>query len=210
MCTKITYHTLLRRLILATLLTICHLGCYALTDDIKYEILTRASDLIDDKENNATVLQHKIDSVIELELLPDSDFISFVVDDVGEYFRQQGRQSAAVELFSMLAGSLEQEKSLSTTLLRLYIPLGAALEEVGMWNSAMEYYHKALAIAEEQEQKAKAQEARAKVILAEAEIPLAIAEAFREGNLGIMDYYKLQNIQADTHMREGIIKSDKK
>lgn len=151
MCTKITYHTLLRRLILATLLTICHLGCYALTDDIKYEILTRASDLIDDKENNATVLQHKIDSVIELELLPDSDFISFVVDDVGEYFRQQGRQSAAVELFSMLAGSLEQEKSLSTTLLRLYIPLGAALEEVGMWNSAMEYYHKALAIAEEQE-----------------------------------------------------------
>lgn len=150
MCTKITYHTLLRRLILATLLTICHLGCYALTDDIKYEILTRASDLIEDKENNATVMQHKIDSVIELELLPDSDFISFVVDDVGEYFRQQGRQSAAVELFSMLAGSLEQEKSLSTTLLRLYIPLGAALEEVGMWNSAMEYYHKALAIAEEQ------------------------------------------------------------
>ena len=69
---------------------------------------------------------------------------------------------------------------------------------------------RAMAIAEEQEQKAKAQEARAKVILAEAEIPLAIAEAFREGNLGIMDYYKLQNIQADTHMREGIIKSDKK
>lgn len=150
MCTKITYHTLLRLLILATLLTICHLGCYALTDDIKYEILTRASDLIDDKENSATVMQHKIDSVSELALLPDSDFISFVVDDVGEYFRQQGRQSAAVELFSMLAGSLEQEKSLSTTLLRLYIPLGAALEEVGMWNSAMEYYHKALAIAEEQ------------------------------------------------------------
>ena len=52
-------------------------------------------------------------------------------------------------------------------------------------------------IAEEQEQKAKAQEARAKVILAEAEIPLAIAEAFRECNLGIMDYYKLQNIQAE-------------
>lgn len=150
MYTKITYHTLLRLLILATLLTICHLGCYALTDDIKYEILTRASDLIDDKENSATVMQHKIDSVSELALLPDSDFISFVVDDVGEYFRQQGRQSAAVELFSMLAGSLEQEKSLSTTLLRLYIPLGAALEEVGMWNSAMEYYHKALAIAEEQ------------------------------------------------------------
>lgn len=63
---------------------------------------------------------------------------------------------------------------------------------------------RAMAIAMEQEMKAKAQEARAKVILAEAEIPLAIAESFRSGNLGIMDYYKLQNIQADTRMRESI------
>ncbi len=63
---------------------------------------------------------------------------------------------------------------------------------------------RAMAIAVEQEMKAKAQEARAKVILAEAEIPLAIAESFRSGNLGIMDYYKLQNIQADTKMRESI------
>ena len=69
---------------------------------------------------------------------------------------------------------------------------------------------RALAVAMEQEMKAKAQEARAKVILAEAEIPMAIAEAFRSGNLGIMDYYKLQNIQADTRMREGIVKTDKK
>ena len=52
--------------------------------------------------------------------------------------------------------------------------------------------------------KAKAQEAKAKVIEAESEIPLAIAEAFRTGNLGIMDYYKLRNIQADTQMREVI------
>ena len=69
---------------------------------------------------------------------------------------------------------------------------------------------RAMAVAMEQEMKAKAQEARAKVILAEAEIPKAIAEAFRSGNLGIMDYYKLQNIQADTRMREGIVKTDKK
>lgn len=69
---------------------------------------------------------------------------------------------------------------------------------------------RAMAVALEQEMKAKAQEARAKVILAEAEIPMAIAEAFRNGNLGVMDYYKLQNIQADTHMREGIVKPDKK
>lgn len=63
---------------------------------------------------------------------------------------------------------------------------------------------RAMAVAHEQEYIAKAQDARAKVIMAEAEIPLAIAEAFRSGNLGIMDYYKLRNIQADTSMRETI------
>lgn len=61
---------------------------------------------------------------------------------------------------------------------------------------------RAMAVAYEQEMKAKAQEARAKVIEAEALIPTAMAEAFRNGNLGIMDYYKMQNIQADTTMRD--------
>lgn len=65
---------------------------------------------------------------------------------------------------------------------------------------------RAMAVANEQEMKAKSQEARAKVIEAEAEVPLAVAEAFRSGNLGIMDYYKLENIQADTEMRESIAK----
>ncbi len=65
---------------------------------------------------------------------------------------------------------------------------------------------RAMAIALEQEMKAKAQEARAKVIEAEAEVPKAMAEAFRNGNLGIMDYYKMKNIEADTSMRESIAK----
>ena len=65
---------------------------------------------------------------------------------------------------------------------------------------------RAMAVAQEQEMKAKAQEARAQVILAEAEVPKAMADAFRSGNLGIMDYYKMQNIQADTQMRESIAK----
>ena len=70
---------------------------------------------------------------------------------------------------------------------------------------------RAMAVALEQEMVAKAQEARAKVIEAEAEVPKAMAEAFRSGNLGIMDYYKMENIQADTDMRESIAKpgSDK-
>jgi uncharacterized protein YqfA (UPF0365 family) len=63
---------------------------------------------------------------------------------------------------------------------------------------------RAMAVAIEQEMKAKAQEARAKVIEAEAQIPLAIAEAFRSGNLGIMDYMKYRNIEADTLMRDSI------
>ncbi len=65
---------------------------------------------------------------------------------------------------------------------------------------------RAMAIAVEQEMKAKAQEMRAKVIEAEAEVPLAMSEAFKKGNLGIMDYYKMQNIKADTEMRESIAK----
>ena len=69
---------------------------------------------------------------------------------------------------------------------------------------------RAMAVALEQENRAKAQDARAKVILAEAEVPLAMAEAFRNGNLGIMDYYKMKNIMADTQMRDAISKSDKK
>ena len=63
---------------------------------------------------------------------------------------------------------------------------------------------RAMAVALEQEMKAKAQEARAKVI--EAEVPKAMAEAFRSGNLGIMDYYRVKNIEADTTMRDAISK----
>lgn len=65
---------------------------------------------------------------------------------------------------------------------------------------------RAMAVALEQEMKAKAQEARAKVIEAEVEIPLAMAHAFKSGNLGIMDYYRMKNIEADTGMRESIAK----
>jgi len=65
---------------------------------------------------------------------------------------------------------------------------------------------RAMAVAHEQEMKAKAQEARANVIQAEAQIPMAIAEAFKEGNLGIMDYQRYKNIMADTRMRDSIAK----
>lgn len=66
---------------------------------------------------------------------------------------------------------------------------------------------RAMAVALEQEMKAKAQEARAAVIEAESQVPLAMAEAFRNGNLGVMDYYRMKNVQADTEMRESIAKN---
>ena len=65
---------------------------------------------------------------------------------------------------------------------------------------------RAMAVATEQEMRAKAQEARAKVIEAEVQIPLAMADAFKSGNLGIMDYYKFKNIESDTSMRDSISK----
>lgn len=69
---------------------------------------------------------------------------------------------------------------------------------------------RAMAVAKEQEMLALAQEMRAKVIEAEAEIPKAMAEAFRSGNLGIMDFYKMKNIEADTNMRSSIAGDGKK
>ena len=63
---------------------------------------------------------------------------------------------------------------------------------------------RAMAIAAEQEMKARVQEMRAKVVEAEARIPIAMAQAFKDGNLGIMDYYKMKNIMADTQMRDTI------
>ncbi len=68
---------------------------------------------------------------------------------------------------------------------------------------------RAMAVANEQEMKAKTQENQAKVVLAEAEIPMAMAEAFRSGRLGVMDYYQLRNVQADTQMRTSIAGPEK-
>ena len=68
---------------------------------------------------------------------------------------------------------------------------------------------RAAAVASEQEMKARTQEMRAKVVEAEAQVPQAMAEAFRSGNLGIMDYVKMKNIQSDTQMRESIAGPEK-
>jgi len=68
---------------------------------------------------------------------------------------------------------------------------------------------RAMAVAQEQEMLAKVQEMRAKVVEAEAQVPLSIAKAFEEGHLGVMDYYRMKNIQSDTEMRSAISQSGK-
>ena len=66
---------------------------------------------------------------------------------------------------------------------------------------------RAMAVAQEQEMKARVHEMRAKVVEAEAEVPMAISQAFREGNLGVMDYYNMKNVVSDTKMRDSISRS---
>jgi len=68
---------------------------------------------------------------------------------------------------------------------------------------------RAMAVAEEQEMKARVQEMQAKVVEAEAEVPKALAQAFRDGNMGVMDYMSYKNIKADTEMRDSISGKDK-
>jgi len=67
---------------------------------------------------------------------------------------------------------------------------------------------RAMAVAAEQEFTAQVEENRAKVVLAEAEVPLAMAEALRSGNMGVMDLYRLKNIDSDTSMRRSISDGD--
>ncbi len=87
--------------------------------------------------------------------------------------------------------------------------IGAALQEAQAeanknMAQAQAEIRRAAAVATEQEMKARVEEMRAKVVEAEAQVPLAMAEAFRSGNLGIMDYYKMKNIESDTRMRDSI------
>ena len=69
---------------------------------------------------------------------------------------------------------------------------------------------RAMAVAAEQENLATIQEMKARVVEAEAKIPLAIADAFNKGNLGVMDYYSMKNIMADTEMRSSIARPEQK
>ncbi len=122
-------------------------------------------------------------------------------DSISKLVLRKGLDSGtAFEILSIDIADIDIGKNIGAT---LQIDQAQADKNIAQ---AKAEERRAMAIALEQEMKAKAQEARAKVIEAEAEVPRAMAEAFRSGNLGIMDYYKMKNIEADTTMRESIAK----
>ena len=131
-------------------------------------------------------------SVSHKSVLENPDFISRVVLEKGL------DAGTAFEILSIDIADIDVGKNIGA---QLQMDQAEADKNIAQ---AKAEERRAMAVALEQEMKAKAQEARAKVIIAEAEVPLAMAEAFRNGNLGIMDYYKMQNMIADTQMRESI------
>jgi len=135
-------------------------------------------------------------SVNHKAVLENPDFISKVVLDKGL------DAGTAFEILSIDIADIDIGKNIGAVL-----QMDQANADKNIAQAKAEE-RRAMAVAFEQEMKAKAQEARAKVIEAEVKIPLAMADAFKSGNLGIMDYYKFKNIEADTQMRENIVKPD--
>ena len=126
-------------------------------------------------------------------------------DSISKLVLKKGLDSGtAIEILSIDIADIDIGKNIGATL-----QMDQAQADKNIAQAKAEE-RRAMAIALEQEMKAKAQEARAKVIEAEAEVPRAMAEAFRSGNLGIMDYYKMKNVEADTAMRESIAKPSSK
>ena len=120
-------------------------------------------------------------------------------DSISKLVLKKGLDSGtAFEILSIDIADIDIGKNIGAT---LQIDQAQADKNIAQ---AKAEERRAMAIALEQENKAKAQEARARVIEAEAEVPKAMAEAFRNGNLGIMDYYRMKNMEADTTMREAI------
>ncbi len=128
------------------------------------------------------------------EVLENPDYISKVVLDKGL------DAGTAFEILSIDIADIDIGKNIGAVL-----QMDQANADKNIAQAKAEE-RRAMAVALEQEMKAKAQEARAKVIEAEVQVPLAMADAFKAGNLGIMDYYRMKNIDADTHMRDSISK----
>lgn len=124
-------------------------------------------------------------------------------DSISERVLSKGLDSGtAFEILSIDIADIDLGRNIGA---RLQIEQAEADKQIAQ---AKAEERRAIAIAKEQEMKAKVEEMRAKVVEAEAEVPKAISGAFRKGQLGIMDYYRMENVKADTRMREAISEGD--
>ena len=124
-------------------------------------------------------------------------------DSISERVLSKGLDSGtAFEILSIDIADIDLGRNIGA---RLQIEQAEADKQIAQ---ARAEERRAKAITQEQEMKALVEEMKAKVVEAEAEVPKAMAEAFRSGNLGIMDYYRMQNMKADTSMREAISKEN--
>ena len=124
-------------------------------------------------------------------------------DSISERVLSKGLDSGtAFEILSIDIADIDLGRNIGA---RLQIEQAEADKQIAQ---ARAEERRAKAIAQEQEMKALVEEMKAKVVEAEAEVPKAMAEAFRSGNLGIMDYYRMQNMKADTSMREALSKEN--
>ena len=127
---------------------------WALTDTIQLKILRKSQDLIDTNDLRGLEIHNEINTLKEKSIISDSTFVEFLTQNIASYFRDQSQQPNAIEILSTTTEALESKECDKKILLTLYLPLGAAFEEVGLWSTAMDYYHKALTIAQENDMKA--------------------------------------------------------
>ncbi|MBR5843901.1 MAG: tetratricopeptide repeat protein [Bacteroidaceae bacterium] len=152
MAQKNKLYSLCRIFILAILL-LNGANSYAINDTLQVNVLNKAQSLIDTSDKNGAILFSYIEEVKEQKELPDSTFVQLIVKDIATHFRQLSQQSNAIEVLSEATKVLEKHKSDKSLFLKLYLPLGAAFEEVGLWSTAIDYYHKALSITQELDSK---------------------------------------------------------
>jgi uncharacterized protein YqfA (UPF0365 family) len=120
-------------------------------------------------------------------------------DDISKRVLDRGLDSnTAFELLSIDIADVDVGENIGA---KLQTSQAEADKQVAQANAEV---RRAAAVATEQEMSAKTQEMRARLVEAEAQLPIAMAEAFRSGNLGVMDYVKYKNVVADTDMRESI------
>ena len=142
------------RLIISIILLLNVNTGLALTDTIQLKILRKSQDLIDTNDLRGLEIHNEINTLKEKSIISDSTFVEFLTHNIASYFRDQSQQPNAIEILSTTTEALESKECDKKILLTLYLPLGAAFEEVGMWSTAMDYYHKALTIAQESDMKA--------------------------------------------------------